>query len=102
MGLHLRMTSVTSQGEAILGWGWGCTVQPFTLASVGCCPSSKENCWYPHSQSTSTQSQASMFPSSMEQAGRGQVIQQIVSTLETGPPFLQSTPIIWIPTPGIL
>lgn len=87
MGLHPRMTSVTSQGEAILGWGWRCTIQPFTFASMQCCPSSKKNCWYPHSQSTSTQSQASMFPSSVKQAGRGQVTWQIVSTLETGPPF---------------
>lgn len=89
-------TSVTSWGETILGWGWGwgweCTAQPFTLALVGCFSSSEENCWYPHSQSTSTQSQASMSPSSMEQAGDRRN-SRLPSHWKQDHLFLQSTPI---------
>lgn len=92
MGLHTQddETSVTSRGETILGWGWGCTTQPFTLASVGCCPSFEVNCWYPQSQSTQPKhkhTEPGIHVPLLCGAGRGQVTQQIASTLETGPPF---------------
>lgn len=92
-------TSVTSRGEAILGWGWGCTAQPFTLARVGCCPSSEENCHTGKAQSHRSRHPCS--PSCTEQAGdRGH--SRLPPHWKQDRRFLQSTPITEMPTPGIL